>query len=67
MVFVQESHSDTENESEWKKEWPGEVILSHKLCNSGGVSVLFSKGRSPCSFQVEEIKCGHILKVPCTI
>ena len=63
MVFVQETHSEVKNESDWQREWPGEVILSHKLSNSGGVGVLFSKGFSPCSFDVEEIMCGHILKV----
>lgn len=63
VIFVQETHSDAKNESEWKREWPGEVILSHKLSNSGGVGVLFKKGFSPCSLEVEEIMCGHILKV----
>lgn len=63
IVFVQETHSDEENESDWKREWPGEVILSHKNSNSGGVAVLFSKGFSPYSIEVEEVMCGHILKV----
>lgn len=63
MVFLQETHNDSENESEWKKQWPGEVILSHKVSNSAGVRVLFSKFFRPSSFDVEEIMCGHILKV----
>ena len=63
VIFLQETHSDVENESDWRKQWPGEVILSHKASNSGGVGVLFSKGFRPCSFSVEEIMCGHIIKI----
>ena len=43
ILFLQETHSDIENENDWKKEWPGEVILSHNVSNSGGVGVLFSR------------------------
>ena len=35
FFFVQETYSNTENESDCKKEWPREVILSHKMCNTG--------------------------------
>lgn len=63
VVFVQETHSDTVNEREWRKEWPGQVFQSHKLSNSGGVGLLFLRGFTPCSVEVEEIICGHILKV----
>ncbi|XP_035857433.1 NACHT, LRR and PYD domains-containing protein 3-like [Sander lucioperca] len=59
----QETPSDVENESEWRKQWPGGVILSHKASNSGGVGVLFSKGFRPSSFSVEDIMCGHIIKI----
>lgn len=41
----------------------GLVILNPKLSNSGGVGVLFSKGFNPSSVEVDEIMCGHILKV----
>ena len=47
MVFVQETHSEVKNESDWQREWPGEVILSHKLSNSGGVGVLSQKALVP--------------------
>lgn len=63
VMFVQETNSDVVYESEWKKQWPGEVILSHEASNSGGVGVLFSKGFRLCSFEVEEIMSGHILKI----
>lgn len=54
--------SDSENEHDWRKEQPGEVILSHNTYNSGGVAVLFSKSLTPFSFEVEEIMSGHSLK-----
>ncbi len=43
FVFLQETHSTVDNEADWKKEWDGEVCLSHKSNNSGGVGILFSK------------------------
>ena len=63
VIFLQETHSNLENENDWKKEWAGEIILSHNVSNSGGVGMLFSKGFSPYSFDVEEIMCGYMLKV----
>ena len=63
VIFVQETHSNSENEHDWRKEWPGEVILSHKTSKSGGVAVLFSNSFTPFSFEVEEIMSGHISKV----
>lgn len=59
VFFVQDSHSDGENECD-RKEWLVEVTLSHK---SGWVAVLLSKSSAPFSFEVEEISYGHILKV----
>lgn len=35
-MFVQETLSDTRNESDWKREWGGEVVLSHSNSTSGG-------------------------------
>lgn len=41
VMLVQETHNDVQNESDWKMEWDGEVILSHNSSYSGGVAVLF--------------------------
>lgn len=41
IVFLQETHSDFRNESDWRREWDGQIILSHKSSISGGVAVLF--------------------------
>lgn len=53
VMLVQETHSKTLNETEWKKEWEGEVILSHQNRNSGGVALLL-KNFLPESDIVEE-------------
>ncbi len=32
VMYVQETHSDCINESDWKKEWEGEVVVcSHEF------------------------------------
>lgn len=59
VTFVQESHSDLKNEVDWKKEWDGQIILSHMSSNSGGVAVLFSKKSLPISYEIEEIVKGR--------
>ena len=63
IMFVQETHSDSSNETEWKREWEGEVVLSHKSTSSGGVGILFSKSFTPVSFVMEEVVEGRLLVV----
>lgn len=38
-------------------------ILNHLSSASGGVAISFSKGFIPCSYQVEEIIKGRLLKI----
>ena len=63
VMFVQETHSDCINECNWKREWEGEVVLSHKSSSSGGVGILFSKSFTPASFEVEQVIEGRLLVV----
>ena len=42
VLFVQETHSDRENETDWRTELEGSVILSHNTTTSTGVGFLFS-------------------------
>lgn len=63
VIFVQETHSTVDNEVDWKREWEGDVFLSHKTSNSCGVGVLFSKSFSPQSVECEEFIEGRLLKV----
>jgi len=63
IIFLQETHSTVENETEWKKEWDGEVFLSHKSSNSAGVGILFAKDFLPISCVIEEVIEGRLLKI----
>lgn len=58
VMLVQETHNDVQNESDWKMEWDGEVILSHNSSCSGGVAHF-----KPLSYEVEDIVKGQFLKV----
>ncbi|KAK3530736.1 hypothetical protein QTP70_000758 [Hemibagrus guttatus] len=62
-VMLQETHSDISNAADWVKEWDGLVILSHNTSLSGGVALLFARNFIPCSYSVEEILTGRLLKV----
>ena len=63
VMFIQEMHSDVVNEIEWKKEWEGEIILSHLSRCSGGIAILFSKDFIPQSYTVYEKIDGRLLVV----
>lgn len=63
VLLVQETHSDILNSSDWAKEFDGLSVLSHLTSTSGGVAILFSKNFIPCSYQVEEVIKGRLLKV----
>ncbi|TWW54086.1 Transposon TX1 uncharacterized 149 kDa protein ORF 2 [Takifugu flavidus] len=42
-------------EADWEKEWEGQVLLSHNTTLSGGVGLLFSRGFTPSSLEVEHV------------
>ncbi|KAI4890612.1 hypothetical protein NFI96_004370 [Prochilodus magdalenae] len=63
VVLLQETHSDVNNSADWVKEWEGLAVLSHHTSMSGGVAVLFAKSFIPCSYDVEEVVPGRLLKV----
>ena len=44
FFFLQETHSKSDTETQWKNEWGGEIILSHGSPNSCGVAILLKKG-----------------------
>ena len=39
FTFLQETHSKSDTETQWKNEWGGEIILSHGSPNSCGVAI----------------------------
>ena len=43
IFFIQESHSTTENERDWRNSWGGDIIFNHGTSNSTGVAILFKQ------------------------
>ena len=63
VAMLQETHSDTLNGTDWRREWDGEVVLSGLSSTSAGVAVLFAKDVIPKSHTVEERVKGRLLVV----
>ena len=63
VMMLQETHSDVFNETDWRREFDGQVILSHFNSTSAGVALLFSRDFSPVSYVVEEHVQGRLLVV----
>lgn len=55
VMFVQETHSDCINETDWRKEWEGEVLLAYKSSTRGGVAVRFAENFLPISCEVKGV------------
>uniref|UniRef100_A0A3Q3B436 Reverse transcriptase domain-containing protein n=1 Tax=Kryptolebias marmoratus TaxID=37003 RepID=A0A3Q3B436_KRYMA len=63
VIYLQETHSDQLTETDWAREWRGEVILSHGTSKSAGVGFLFSRAFTPNSMKVEHVIQGRCLLV----
>ncbi|KAI3370930.1 hypothetical protein L3Q82_023483 [Scortum barcoo] len=61
VMLLQETHSDTLNETDWRREWDGDVVLSHLDRVSGGVALLFSRNFLPKSYELEERIKGRLM------
>ena len=44
IIFLQETHSTKEIETQWKSEWGGKVFFAHGSHDSKGVAVLIKNG-----------------------
>ncbi|TWW71219.1 Transposon TX1 uncharacterized 149 kDa protein ORF 2 [Takifugu flavidus] len=53
---VKETHGDRGIEADWEKECEGQALLSHNTTLSGGVGLLFSRGFTPSSLEVEHVR-----------
>ena len=40
LIFLQETHSTTERQDQWRKEWGAPVLFSHGSTNTRGVAIL---------------------------
>ncbi len=61
IAFLQETHTNLDNESEWNRWWEGKSVLSHGTNISAGIAILFSKEINVNILAVEEIVKGRIL------
>lgn len=61
VMMVQETHSDSLNEIDWKKEWDGEVVFAHMNSVRGGVAVLFAKNFLPISYELKHVIPGRLM------
>ncbi len=67
IVFLQETHSDVANETEWNLWWKGHKILSHGTNLSRGVAILFSSSLDVIIVKVEEPVQGRLILVEAKI
>lgn len=63
VIFLQETHSDRNNEVEWYRWWEGECKLSHGTNFSMGVAILFSNSLALKIVTTIEIEKGRVLLV----
>lgn len=63
VMFIQETHSDVLNETDWRREWEGVVVCSHMSSSRGGVAVLFATHFTPVSFEVKQEIAGRLIFV----
>lgn len=61
VMFIQETHSDCLNEIDWRKEWQGQVHLTHLSSVTGGVAILFAKSFLPISCEIKQMIPGRLL------
>ncbi len=61
VMFLQETHSDSQNEVELYRWWEGECILSHGTNLSAGVAIIFSKHLDLNILSTIELEKGRIL------
>lgn len=61
IVFLQETHTSNDNETQWGMWWEGKYALSHGTNTSAGVAILFSKKLNVNILSVDEIVKGRAL------
>lgn len=60
VMFLQETHSDISNQTDWNRECMGMVFLDHSSSTSAGVRILFSETFSPDSERVKSVVQGRL-------
>lgn len=67
VLFLQETHSSLDNETEWGMNWEGNYFLSHGTNFSAGVAILFSQHLHLTNVSVCEVEEGRFQIVQATI
>jgi len=67
VVFLQETHTDENNQIQWQSEWKGQAILSHGSNVSAGVAILLTHEYKEQPVNVLEIISGRLLRVDITV
>lgn len=62
VLFLQETHSDQQNEIWWSREWKQVVFLSHHIAVSVGVAILLSRAFTPAS-----LRASHVVPRRCLL
>ena len=44
IIMLQETHSVSDDEVQWEREWGGKILFAHGTSQSKGVAILFRKG-----------------------
>lgn len=63
VIFLQETHSDANNEVDWRLWWRNECVLTHGTNLSAGTAILFSPSIKAKVLKKSEIEPGRCLAV----
>lgn len=63
VIFLQETHSDMNNEVDWRLWWGNECVLTHGTNLSAGAAILFSPTTKVRILSKKEIEPGRLLAV----
>ena len=61
VIFLQETHSTSENANKWENEWGGKIVFSHGKSNARGVCILFRKGLDVTVLNQATDNCGRLI------
>lgn len=67
VVFLQETHTDVNNQVQWQSEWNGQTILSHGSSNSAGVAILLAVEFKEQNVSVFDLIPGRMQRVDVTL
>lgn len=63
IVFLQETHTDVDNQLQWRDEWKGQVFLSHGSNTTAGVAILVAVELQAVNPSLFEIITGRLMRL----